>query len=98
VLVADIGSPPDGEFGQPPPGCIDTWARDGSRPPAVLLAHAVRTRCGHCGRHPGLVWRGDDGVWRTVTRHDPECPESVEQRGHVDELIAVPDRPLGSAS
>jgi hypothetical protein len=98
ALVADIGAPPDGQFGQPPPGQIDVWSPDGSSPPTVLLAHAVRTRCNHCGARPGLVWLGDDRIWRTVTRHNAECPDSVEQRGLLEELIAVPDREFGSAS
>ena len=96
--IISLGRPPDDSFGHPPLGQLDIWSPDGSDPPLVLVTYALKTQCAHCDRHPGLVWLGDDSVWRTVTVHDPSCPESVEQRGPVGDLIAVPDRELWGTS
>lgn len=97
-LLVSLGRPPDDSFGDPPDGQLDIMSRDGSDPPAVLLALATRTSCASCGKKPGLVWLDRDGYWHTFTRHDPDCPDSVEQRGPVNELIAVPSCELRSTS
>jgi len=93
------GAPPDGEFGSPPPGCIDLESPDGSRPDPVLFALALRTRCRHCGRRPGAMWLAEPGgTWHMVTRHHPSCPESVQRRGRTSELSLVPCQPMHGQS
>jgi hypothetical protein len=86
------GSPPPGQFGKPPPGCIDLESPHGERPPGVLLAFVLKTRCRHCGKRPGaLVLTG--GAWHVVTEHPASCPDSEQRRGQVSELTALVTQP-----
>jgi len=96
-LMVSAGRPPEGSFGDPPEGSIDIHAPRGCRdasPPAVLVSHALRTRCPHCGKSPGaLVLTVCGGTWYVVTKHDPSCPESSERRGRHESLSAILNQP-----